>query len=157
MKGISVLILMLLASCNPATSLKGTSTNPTSPAPLNSTIPTTPVPPVVHLENSNNHDLVIEIDQVNNIFTVTGNAGKVCGIEFNVIDRLNYEVLSADQAKITHNGRVYDLTRVDHTNQEKIWGDWETEITEGDYQGHMIFHIKLDPVMNVESDCEAIP
>ncbi len=105
----------------------------------------------------NIHELVIEIDQVNSRFTVTGNAGRVCGINFEVVDRLDYEMLSADQARITHNGKVYELSRIDNTDGEKIFGIWTTDIVEGVYQGNVIFHIRLDPVMKLEADCELNP
>lgn len=160
MKGISLLILSLLVSCQPATSMRNQSANTT---PATKEVPATDAVIVIEepqeevIADASKHDLVIEIDQVNHIFTVTGNAGQVCGIQFKVIDRLNYEVLSADQARITLNERILELRRVDKSNQEGIFGDWSMEINEGDLQGNVIFHIRLDPVLKIESSCEAIP
>jgi hypothetical protein len=166
MKAIPFFLLAILISCNETPSsfrrVHGLTGHPSAPlsAPFHHEGPATDAVVVIEekpVENSNAHELVVEIDQVNSRFTVTGNAGQVCGVNFKVIDRMNYEVLTADQARITLNGRVFDLTRIDDTHGEKIWGDWTTEITEGNYQGNMIFHIRLDPVMKIESDCEAIP
>ena len=163
MKVFSLLLLVFVGACNQGGSSfhpinNGTQTVPTLTPVTTPTPKQDPAPRPDPIKNSNSHDLVVEIDQVNHRFTVTGNAGQVCGETFRVIDRLNYEVLTADTARITMStGKIFELTRVDSSNEEEIWGDWETEITEGDYQGEMIFHIRLNPVMNVEGKCEAIP